>query len=383
RAKSDLLLEVRLKNPVHYFIYLPSFWVTFPIRLDVIKKYGKNWFLPKHVVTLGPYLLDGWEKNKFILLKKNSLYYRSEVFNANTPEKVTFMIEPDDQKARDLFEGSKVDVFLDATTQDLINKNPKTKILQFPYLATYYLGFQVGVGPLKDLDVRKAIACSIDTHQIPSIMQGGQIEATGWIPPELLAELLAELSAELRRNRMPLNCTLFDAKASLSKAGYPEGKGFPTLNLFIEKFDGASLLAQEIQKSLKEKLGIKIQTQITTQTKFLKATRSNQAGLFITHWGADFPDPANFFELFLSDNNANLTFWKKQEYDQKVKAARQTLPQKERFVLFDEAEKILIQKEFVILPLFYRKNTVLVHDNIKSFSVTPLNYLFFKNVVLN
>ncbi len=371
-AKSDLVFEVKLKKPVSYFIDLPSFWVTFPVRLDLIQKYGKQWTDPSKIVTLGPYLLTEWKKNRAIILKKNPHYYRASLLNPKSPNKVTGWIEPDDLKSRKFFEQGKTDFLLEVTTQDLFKKDLKAKTLQFPYLATFYLGFNVGWGPLKDPDLRKAIALAIDREGIPATLQGGQTLAQGWIPPGL----------EGHQREATLSGTIFDAKAALIKAGYPEGQGFPALPLYVEKFDGAALLAELISKNLKQKLGIMTVEKITSPKDFQRALRNGRAALFVTHWGADFPDPLNFLELFTSQNSANLTFWKNKEYDQYVTSARKILDQLARVSLYQAAEKLLLQKEVAILPLFYRKNTVVIGPRVESLEISPLNYLFFKNVTM-
>ncbi|NDH29693.1 MAG: hypothetical protein EBX72_04280, partial [Betaproteobacteria bacterium] len=46
RALDDHTLQVKLARPVSYWIYIPTFWVTFPLREDVVQKYGSSWEKP-------------------------------------------------------------------------------------------------------------------------------------------------------------------------------------------------------------------------------------------------------------------------------------------------------------------------------------------------
>jgi oligopeptide transport system substrate-binding protein len=252
KAINDSLFEVKLARAVPYFLHLPTFWVTFPIRMDAIRA--------KKVVTLGPYLLDKWERGKKITLTKNPGYLGFVVGNdpARLPESVEAIIEPNDAKARKLFHDGKLDVLINATTADLLAEGKTSRLEQFPYLATYYLGFNVR--RVKDAQLRKALAQAIDRDQIPSIMQGGQTAARGWVPPGI----------EGHGDKQSLTGTLYESRGILSKAGYPEGKGFPRLSLWVEKFDGSDRLAEFLIAHFKERLGIGID----------RAKREKDADLF-------------------------------------------------------------------------------------------------------
>ncbi|OFZ17763.1 MAG: hypothetical protein A2X94_04125 [Bdellovibrionales bacterium GWB1_55_8] len=376
RVLSEQKLQVQLRRVVPHFLHLPSFWVTFPIRTDLISKSEKNWTSPKKLVTLGPYLLSEWKKGSHIRLKKNPSY-RGWTAASDTIDDVTILILKDDKKARQLFREGKLDFFLDATTEDLLGIAPQkqgtgTRLAQFPYLATYYLGFNVTAGPLRDPAIRRAIAAAVDREKIGSTLQGGQIPARCWVPPGILGHQ-AGGSPE---------ATLFEARATLAKAGFADGRGFPSLQLFIRKFDGADKLGDFLRASLQEKLGIRAEVSITSPAEFDRGTKSGKAALFVGHWGADFPDPANFYEVFNSQSGANRTRWKDTEYDSLVKAAGATLDSSARMAAYSKAEDILLHKDAVIVPLFFRRNVALLGPRVRKLEISPLNYLFLKTVEL-
>jgi oligopeptide transport system substrate-binding protein len=55
-------LEVRLRRPVPYFLHLVASPATFPLRKDLVEKYGDDWVSPEHLVTLGPYRIAEWSQ---------------------------------------------------------------------------------------------------------------------------------------------------------------------------------------------------------------------------------------------------------------------------------------------------------------------------------
>ncbi|HLE00049.1 MAG TPA: peptide ABC transporter substrate-binding protein [Bdellovibrionota bacterium] len=373
KALSDTRLEVTLRRIVPYFLHLPSFWVTFPIRMDLIQKHGPAWALPKNIVTLGAYQLDDWKRGKLLTLKRNPGYFANGTESAPAIERIEVLVEADDKKARELFKNGQLDFLLDATTDDFINARSAVEAnhvmaAQFPYLATYYLGFNVKSGPLRDAAVRRALSAAIDRESIASALQGGQVAAKGWIPPGMAGY----------RSEPLMRDSLYDARGNLAKAGYVEGQGFPKLDIWVQKFDGAEILADFLVKSMRGKLGIDLRAHVVVPSKYQKILASGKAALFVGHWGADFPDPANFFEVFASESGSNRTGWSNPEYDRQLKLARGTLEMSERLAAYARAEKILLQDEAVINPLFFKHHTVLVGRRLKEIKISPLNYLFLK-----
>lgn len=115
---NSLQLKVELEEPLSYFPQILSFWVTFPIRLDLIQKHGTQWTRPEHLASLGPYLLEAWKPGEKIRMKRNPKYRLSGAFQ-KAPTAVELLIEPNDEKARALFFSEELDVLLRPTTEDL------------------------------------------------------------------------------------------------------------------------------------------------------------------------------------------------------------------------------------------------------------------------
>ncbi len=376
KAIGENQFQVRLAKTVPYFIHLPTFWVTYPIRLDLIKKHGGQWATPGKIATLGPFRLAEWQKGKQIVLSKNTDYFNAASVERPSIQNVTAVIEPDDAKARSLFEEGKLDVLLNATTADLLKAKAlkDVRVEQYPYLATYYVGFNVNSGPMKNIGARRAVAraLSAERENLPALLQGGQLPARGWIPPGI----------DGNASGVQLGGSLYDARSDLARAGFAEGRGFPKAQFWVERFDGAEAMAAYLAKSLREKLGIELEPRVGSSAEFQQALNSGQTAIFVNHWGADFPDAANFFEVFSSGSGTVYTGWKSPEYDRYMEQARATLDQPSRLVAYAAAEKILLERDIVVLPLFYRKNAVLLGERVGSFQISPLNYLFFKQIRL-
>ena len=159
-------------------------------------------------------------------------------------------------------------------------------------------------------------------------------------------------------------------------------KSFAKLKLLILKFDGSDALAAFLVHSLKEKLGIEVTAKVYASDEFHKTVKSGGADLFVAHWGADFPDAVNYLDIFQGGSGTISTGWKNAQFDSLLKEASLMRDKSKRQSLLSRAEQLLVLNEVVIYPLFYRKNAVLLGPKIKEFKISPLNYLFFKELTL-
>ncbi len=99
KAIDDLTFEVKLKHPVAYWHYIPSFWVTFPLREDIVAKYGSRWDTPGRMVTVGPFTLESHDIESKIVPKANPKYYGPH----GDVELAVGLIVKDDSSAVNLF----------------------------------------------------------------------------------------------------------------------------------------------------------------------------------------------------------------------------------------------------------------------------------------
>jgi oligopeptide transport system substrate-binding protein len=113
KALNDQTLQVKLSHPVPYWIQIPTFWVTFPLRQDVVEKYGtvtnSNWTEPGKMVTLGPYTLSEHEFDNKIVLKANPTYYTAK----GNLDSIDFLVVRDDSTALNLYESGRIDFLTD------------------------------------------------------------------------------------------------------------------------------------------------------------------------------------------------------------------------------------------------------------------------------
>ena len=367
KALDELTFQVKLARPVAHWIYVPTFWVTFPLREDVVEKYGTaSWATPGRMVSLGPYILTSHDHDSKIIMKANPNYHGQR----GNIDQVVGLIVNDDTAAMNLYETGKLDFLTDISTIDLKRLSGRSDLKAFPYLKTGYLGFEVNKYPLSSVHVRKAVAMAIDKSKLASFLHGGQIPAGSFVPPQMMAH----------NKKMGLPFDPSAAKAELKRAGIDPARS-TKIELLVPNWDKQVTLAQFIQGQLKKNLGLQVEIQAFDHKTFRAQLDVHAYPLFEASWSADFPDPDNFLSVFLSNSGNNRTGWKSADFDELVLTSR-NLGQKARERNYMEAQQLLVEKEAVILPLYYEPNMAMVRPRVRGLELNPLNYLLLRKVTL-
>lgn len=366
KVLNDSTFTVILKKRATYFATIPAFTVTFPIRKDIIEKYGRTWTEPEHMVVTGPFKLSQWKHESKIEMIPNK-NYRGKIAKL---EKVTAYVVGEDTTAINMFEAGKIQYLarIPPLELDRLRKNPGYRSL--PYLRGYYYGFNITKPPFNDVRVRKAFAHAIKREDITSLLKGGQIPTASWIPKGMLGY----------NSKIGLQYDLKKAKALLAEAGYPGGKSFPPVTFMFDTRDDNKLIAERLQAQWQNNLGVKLSVQNEDWKVYLGRLRTDAPGLFRHGWGADFPDPDNFMNMFTSYSGNNFTQWKNPKFDSLVEEAAAEASPTKRIALYDKTQKMLTEDDVAIIPLFIDAINILVSPAVKGLRIDSLGLLKINQV---
>ena len=158
------------------------------------------------------------------------------------------------------------------------------------------------------------------------------------------------------------------AKMLLARAGYPAGKGLPTIVLMYNNSKQHEKVAQAIKTILKYHLNIDIEIQPHDFLSYINQLSSpDKAHLFRAHWCADYPDAHRWlYEVFHPQEGINWVGWNQPEFAQVTDQAKQSKDMIERQQLYKRAEQILTQEEVAIIPLYFSSTQLLVKPRVKN-----------------
>lgn len=365
KAINDTTLEVRLRRPVVYFPSITTFTVTFPLRKDIVERYGDQWTEPTHIVTNGPFLLKKWWHEYSLTLIANKNYFKGRP----RLNEIRFYVIGENNTALTLYETGGLDI-VSLPPLAIPHYKDSSEYIHHPFLRGYYYGFNVEKPPFNDRRVRQAFSMAIDRRAFPEILKGGEMPASSWIPHGMFAY----------NQSIGLGFDPNGARVLLKEAGYPDGKGFPDVTAVFSTNPENLLIAQNLQAQWKENLSIHVKLDNLEWKVFLKMLQTNTPSIFRLGWGADYPDPDNFMNLFTSTSGNNRTQWKNREYDRVVEEAAMEQDSENRQRLYDRAQDILTEEDVPIMPLFQNAQNLLVKPYVKGFRPNAMDIIYLKDV---
>jgi oligopeptide transport system substrate-binding protein len=367
RALDDRTLEVRLRKPIVFFPSITTFMVTFPMRRDIVEKFGERWTEPGNIVTNGPFGLDGWRHEYKLILRPNAHYHGKRPALG----KVVMFVVNESTTALTLYETGDLEM-ANLPPEAIAAYREKPEYLTAPLLRGYYYGFNVEKPPFTDPRVRRAFSMAIDRREFPAILKRGEIPSSFWIPPGM-------------PYHNPAIGPPFDpdvARKLLTEAGYPGGRGFPAITAAFNTGPENSLIAEDLQAQWKRNLGVEVLLDNQEWKVYLKRLQTDPPPLFRLGWGADYPDPDNFMNLFTSTSGNNRTRWKNFRYDELIRSAAADPDPARRQAAYDEAQRILLETDVAIMPLFVATQNWVIKPYVRGLQINALELLNLKNVHL-
>ena len=178
--------------------------------------------------------------------------------------------------------------------------------------------------------MRRALSLAIDrTRLTRDVLQGGQEPAYRMLPPglrlpgdmpaDLAQNLFTEGAAEAHQGQIQAAAG-DEARRLLADAGFPAGRGFPTLE--ISGWVIAPPLLEAIQAMWKKELGINVVLNIREARVHVAALRAGQYDIGFITLIPDVTDPLDALTRFTTDEPENYPHW----YDDDLRPAGHQRP---------------------------------------------------------
>jgi oligopeptide transport system substrate-binding protein len=125
-------------------------------------------------------------------------------------------------------------------------------------------------------------------------------------------------------------------------------------------------IAETIQQSWREHLGIDVQLGGLEWGVYLDAQDKMNYCIARAGWIADYPDPNTFLDMFVTGGLQNMTGWGNKEYDALIEKAGKETDGPKRMELLRQAEIIFLD-EVPIMPMYFYVSKNLVKPYVKGF----------------
>ena len=231
----------------------------------------------------------------------------------------------------------------------------------------YFLLNQKEYAPFRDVRVRKAFAMAFDRERLVNDLLSGQTVANGLVPPGVPGYQAAYKG-------LP-----FDAKAAralLTEAGYPNGKGLPPLELDYRSSRPDSRIACEAAATgWRKELNAPITTKALELGALLDRRNKDLLQMALLSWNADYLDPQNFLSLLmLSTSKLNHDGFHDEEFDRLCAQADVDGDPVRRAGLYRQAERIAVERA-ARLPIYFERQPLLVSPRVKGLRTNLFGFM--------
>jgi len=384
-------VKITLVKPFAGFEYVLTHPSLSIIPEEAYEKYGKG--MDIHPVGTGPFALESMNNEK-IVLKRNPNYWKKDELGNQLPflDKVTMTYTKNKRSELLAFRKADIDLVLQIPVEEIEHilgtlleaqegKNVKHKVESERSLSMRYISMAIDSKEFGDERVRKAFNLAIDRD----VIIDNWLEGEGWAARNGFVPTMKNYPNDQIKGHD------FDAaKANklMSEAGYPNGKGFPKLDLYVNAVEGslAHKLCQAVAKQLKTNLNIDLNVKLCDLNERKEAIASGKAKIWSAGWIADYPDPESFLTMFYGGNATNSGMvnvfnFKDAEYDALFEEAISEIDLEKRNALMVKCDQMIIDKAATI-PLVTGAHLVMVNARVRNFKVNPMESLMLTDVFI-
>ncbi len=377
KAIDERTFEVTLKAPTPYFLGLTAFYTFFPVRQEAVEAGADGaWAVdPAKSIVNGPFMLESYANADKIILVKNPNYWRADQVKL---EKIEGLMIVDQATALTGYESGQIQVIDDMPTAEiprLLAEDPTFMIM--PMDGVYYYALNTEVEPMDDAKVRRALTLAIDRTAIcETVAKGGQIPATNMVSQASRDEEGNMFSTRAGDYGIPVDGSgIEEAKALLAEAGYPDGAGFPELEIMYNTSEGHKAIAEAIQEMWKQNLNIDV-TLTNQEWAVFQDTRKNGAfQIARSGWIGDYSDPMTYLGMFVTGSPMNYSRWENADYDALLEAAKTQAPA-DRFASLEQALDMVMDGS-AYMPIYYYTDPIMVSETVANWEKTSRNTWFF------
>jgi oligopeptide transport system substrate-binding protein len=368
-------LEVTTETPKPYLPGVVSLW--YPVPKHVHEELGDEYATDvKTLVTSGPFMVESWEKsNNSMVLVKSPTY--TGPWQAQSDR---ISIDPSlgaPEVGLPAFMAGEADFsYLNAGQIPFVEKRFPGQIARNAVFATSYISFDLESKPFDNVDVRKALFYAINREEMTNtVLKNLAVPGLSLLPPGYPG---------YNENITKQNVyNIAKAKEHMAKAGYPDGAGFPEVEIWYRDqggYNGAisGPMLQYLQAQFKQNLGITMNIKIMPTKDWSAGLLERKNNLFLAPYEYDYLDPSNFYGIFFKGGRHH---HKVAAYDDLVAKADSSPNWEDRNKLYQQAEQVLIDNASMV-PLVHPITNAVVSKGLQgdgtlpnSLGYTPLRQL--------
>lgn len=379
-ASDDNTFVVQLAHPCAYFDKLAAFATLSPVNQATIEKNGDAWATKASTyICNGPFYIADWVPSSYILFKKNP-YYRDAA--SIKLDSIKCLLIEDANASYAAYQSGEAQMIKDIPTAEIPSLQKKDDFHLDPLLGTYYISLNDSLPQFADPKVRQALSLAIDRKYMADTLTEGVYTPAGNFIGTGVSDWDGSPFINNSNGGKPYIDTtdyqgnLAKAKQLLSDAGYPDGKGFPTITYSTNDAGYHKVFAQYIQQAWQQ-LGLTVNVDVVEWASFTPQRRAGDYQVSRNGWLFDYNDASNMLELLTSANGNNDGKYNSPDYDAMMTKAAAEPDAKTRSGYLHQAEDILMT-DAACIPVAYYNEFYLQSTKVTGSWHSPYGYWYFQ-----
>lgn len=365
KAKDDYTLEVTLEKPVVYWQDLFAFPTFYPLNKKFVEEKGKDYASNyENILYNGPFVMTKWDGPTATdwVLEKNKEYWDADTVKL---EKITTNVVKDPNAQVNAFEGGQADITGLLSTDIVPSYQGDERLVTSLEPTLFYVKMNQKSEALKNVNIRKAISMAFNKEDLAaSILNNGSIAADFLVPKEFVN---LDGTDFREKNGNLLSYNLEEAKKAWETGLKEIGKDKLELRLLGGDTETTKKIDEYLKNQLETNLpGLTIKQENVPFAVRIERDNSGDYDLLDTGWGPDYGNAMSFMDLWLTGGSNNRMAYSNKQYDKLVKDALVEPDPAKNFDLLQEAERILLEEDYAIAPMYQRAANILVNPAVKG-----------------
>ena len=352
-------LIVNLNSPASFFPSMLCHHSFSPIHKSML--HLEDWSLSPPVSN-GPFMITQMNEEE-IIFEKTENYWDSAQVSLN---KITVKYTETGDEASILWNSGEARWITGEVNFDTLMD--RSGIQVNPMFATHYYYIRSGEKPWNDYRIRRALVLALPWEK----MRGSH--------PLPAKTLIYPLSGYPRLEGLSVT-DIDESENLLEQAGFPNGKGLPTLVIRITPSQEAARITGLMAEAWKE-LGIPLRVEVIPYSRYFQELKTGGYNVGYSTWIGDFADPYTFLQMWRRDSNLNDAQHNDPEFEALIE--KSMLEEgNTRWNTLGQAEKLLLERGSVI-PISHSPAVNIVDINElggwypNALDIHPFKHLHFK-----
>ncbi len=389
KALDELTFEVTLENLTPWMLSLTATTSFFPVKKSLVEG-NDGWTTDVSTyVSNGPFMLTEFRSLSRLVMVRNPYYYDADKVKI---DEVHFYIIADSSAELTAYNNGEINVSANLSSAalsryagtDEFHTSAKVGIQYCDFNcrtevdpgSSAYLLAADGTPVFADKRVRQAFAMAINRDQLLQMIGVVEPAVYGFVPygqPSLTqpGKSYREVAGDMFTEDVAA------AQALMAEAGYPNGEGFPTVQIVCKNDQQQKLMAQVLGEFWKMNLGVDYVVDTRESSSYWGDLSAGKFTVDRNGYTVDYTDPSANLKIWVTGSNASENGWDDPEYDALFNATLTMTDPAEREAALIEAERYLAD-QMPGFPVYYYENQYLVKPNITGVTCNAIGHIFFE-----